>query len=120
MSGVSMTCVSYSSHGNLLERMHDETWAALDNLCWENIPAFHCQPRKRPAHAANAFVLVFGTLEFFPAGPNFGCVQNVSQTHLLIPPVQEVEMGDAPPLARESPSKGFNVNLKSGRKLELP
>lgn len=34
-------------------------------------------------------------------------------------PVQEVEMGDAAP-ARESPSKGFNVNLKSGRKLELP
>lgn len=32
---------------------------------------------------------------------------------------QEVEMGDAP-LSRESPTKGFNVNLKSGRKLELP
>ncbi|CAL8465974.1 g5510 [Coccomyxa elongata] len=39
---------------------------------------------------------------------------------MVYPDMQEVEMGDAPPLARESPSKGFNVNLKSGRKLELP
>ena len=48
------------------------------------------------------------------------CLPNVNVKHVSLLYVQEVEMGDAPPLARESPSKGFNVNLKSGRKLELP
>jgi hypothetical protein len=42
---------------------------------------------------------------------------------MVYPDMQEIEMHDPvrEQLGRESPSKGsFNVNLKNGRKVELP